>query len=73
MRTLVALNRTIVIDLPDSLPALKCAQLAEAIDKTLHSPVHIVSETVDGKSFVLFDTAIDEAARFVMYRERLCA
>lgn len=64
MRTLVALNRTILINLPSTLPPLKCMQLAEAIDKTLCTPAHII----DGNGNVLFDTALDAGAR-VVYRK----
>lgn len=62
-RTLIANvnNQTLHIDLPASLPALKCAQLAESIDRTLCTPAHIV----DGYGNVLFDTALDAGCRFV--------
>lgn len=64
MRTLVALNYTIRIALPDTLPPLKCMQLAEAIDRTLCTPAHIV----DAHGNCLFDTALDAGAR-VVYRK----
>jgi hypothetical protein len=65
MRTLIATvnNQTLRIHLPSSLPALKCAQLAESIDRTLHVPVHIVG----GNGVVMFDTALDSGCRFIRH------